>query len=91
LNDSDTHYNMKYFNFPLLALVTFSSCHKSSTSTWSGVAFIAYVDSSGNSLFTDGPNGYVADSVRLYYYQNGVRAMVDNSHPGIIPSQPYGV
>lgn len=82
---------MKYFTFLLICMVTLCSCHKDGLPTSAWVAYIAYIDSSGNDLFTDGSNGYVVDSVRMYYYLDGVRTLATTARPGVIPTYPWGI
>lgn len=40
--------------------------------------YIHYVDSSGNNLFTDGKNGYLMDSVKIFDYKNGDTTFIVN-------------
>lgn len=81
----------KYFAFIFISCVTLCSCHKRETPTPAYAAYIAYIDSSGHDLFTDGSNGYIVDSVRLYYYLNGVKTLVNNDRPGVRSAMPWGV
>ena len=75
----------------LAFVMTLCGCHKDETPTPSFLAIISYVDSSGNDLFADGSNGYIADSVRLYYYQDGVKTLVNTARPGVISTFLWGV
>lgn len=82
---------IRYFALSFAFVATLCSCAKNLTPTPAYAACIGYIDSSGNNLFTDGSNGYIADSVRLYYYLNGVRTLATTARPGVIPTYPWGV
>ncbi len=73
---------MKKVICSFLFILTLLSCKKDK---WTpNHVYIHYVDNNGNDLFNYSSNGYINDSVRIYYFKNGVKTPF-----GLLPKDQY--
>ena len=60
-----------------LGLISLTSCRKPPGDFLSSVQ-LHYVDQYGKDLFTNGQNGYILDSIKVYDFGNGVKNLIYN-------------
>ncbi len=62
---------MKKIAYSFLFILILFGCKKDK---WTpNYVYLHYIDANGNDLFNYSTNGYINDSVRMYYFKNGIK------------------